>query len=80
MNPTLTYRPKSPDTNIGEYRYFFNGQEGDNQAKSFTSTFQVLALQEASKSYGGLKLWWVEINKKHFHRTNFLRNFANVFF
>ena len=31
MNPHLTYRPKSPDTNIGGYRYFFNGQEGDNE-------------------------------------------------
>ena len=31
MNSTLTYRPKSPDTNIGGYRYFFNGQEGDNE-------------------------------------------------
>ena len=29
MKPLLTYRPKSPGTNIGGYRYFFNGQEGD---------------------------------------------------
>ena len=31
MNPPLTYYPKSPGTNIGGYRYFFNGQEGDNE-------------------------------------------------
>ena len=31
MNSPLIYRPKSPDTNIGGYRYFFNGQEGDNE-------------------------------------------------
>ncbi len=31
MNPTLTYRPKFTSTNIGEYRYFFNGQEADNE-------------------------------------------------
>ena len=31
MKQTFTYRPKSPDTNIGGYRYFFNGQEGDNE-------------------------------------------------
>ena len=31
MNPTLTYSPKFTSTNIGEYRYFFNGQEGDNE-------------------------------------------------
>jgi len=31
MNPTLTYSPKFTSPNIGEYRYFFNGQEGDNE-------------------------------------------------
>ena len=31
MNSFPTYRPKSPDTNIGGYRYFFNGQEVDNE-------------------------------------------------
>ena len=31
MNYTLTYHPKSPCTNTGGYRYFFNGQEGDNE-------------------------------------------------
>ena len=31
MNHTLTYHPKSPGTNIGGYRYFFNGQEADNE-------------------------------------------------
>ena len=31
MNQPLTYRPKRPSTNIGGYRYFFNGQESDNE-------------------------------------------------
>ena len=31
MKPTFTHRPKSPSPDIGEYRYFFNGQEGDNE-------------------------------------------------
>jgi hypothetical protein len=31
MKATFTYRPKSPGTNIGGYRYFFNGQEVDNE-------------------------------------------------
>jgi hypothetical protein len=31
MNLSLTYRPKSPDTNIGGYRNSFNGQEADNE-------------------------------------------------
>ena len=39
MNPLLTYRPKSPGTNIGGYRYFFNGQEGDNEVFGENSLF-----------------------------------------
>ena len=31
MKQTLTYCPKSTSTNIGGYRYFFNGQEVDNE-------------------------------------------------
>ena len=31
MKPFLTYSPKQPSPNIGGYRYFFNGQEGDNE-------------------------------------------------
>ena len=31
MKSLLTYRPKQPCTNLGGYRYFFNGQEGDNE-------------------------------------------------
>ena len=31
MKSPLTYRPKSDSPNIGGYRYFFNGQEGDNE-------------------------------------------------
>ena len=31
MNPPLTYRPKFSSPNTGGYRYFFNGQEGDNE-------------------------------------------------
>ena len=39
MNCTLTYRPKSTSTNIGGYRYFFNGQEGDNEVFGESSLF-----------------------------------------
>jgi hypothetical protein len=43
MKPLLTYRPKSPGTNIGGYRYFFNGQEADNEmfgeVANFTAEF-----------------------------------------
>jgi RHS repeat-associated protein len=31
MKSTLTYSPKFFSTNIGGYRYFFNGQEADNE-------------------------------------------------
>ena len=31
MKPTLTYRPKHQSPNTGGYRYFFNGQEVDNE-------------------------------------------------
>jgi len=43
MNPPLTYSPKFTSTNIGGYRYFFNGQEGDNEVfgevANFTAEF-----------------------------------------
>ena len=31
MNRTITYPPKSPPPAMGGYRYFFNGQEADNE-------------------------------------------------
>ena len=31
MKQLLTYSPKQPSPDIGGYRYFFNGQEGDNE-------------------------------------------------
>ena len=31
MIPTPTYPPKSPRPAMGGYRYFFNGQEADNE-------------------------------------------------
>ena len=31
MNHTATYPPQTPRFYIGGYRYFFNGQEGDNE-------------------------------------------------
>ncbi len=31
MNPTLTYPPQPPRYYSGGYRYFFNGQEADNE-------------------------------------------------
>jgi RHS repeat-associated protein len=39
MKTPLTYRPKSDSTNIGGYRYFFNGQEGDNEVFGENSLF-----------------------------------------
>ena len=39
MNHTLPYCPKFPSTNIGGYRYFFNGQEGDNEVFGENSLF-----------------------------------------
>ena len=39
MNPPLTYRPKFTSPNIGEYRYFFNGQEADNEVFGENSLF-----------------------------------------
>jgi len=31
MIPTATYQPKSSRSAMGGYRYFFNGQEADNE-------------------------------------------------
>ena len=31
MNPPFTYRSNFNSTNTGEYRYFFNGQEANNE-------------------------------------------------
>ena len=54
MNSTLTYRPKSPDTNIGGYRYFFNGQEGDNEVFGEMANFGYEFRQYDSR----LGRWW----------------------
>ena len=54
MNPLLTYRPKSPGTNIGGYRYFFNGQEGDNEVFGETANFGYEFRQYDSR----LGRWW----------------------
>jgi RHS repeat-associated protein len=39
MTPSLTYTPKHPSPNIGGYRYFFNGQEVDNEVFGENSLF-----------------------------------------
>jgi putative chitinase len=39
MNYFLAYRPKFTSPNIGGYRYFFNGQEGDNEVFGENSLF-----------------------------------------
>ena len=39
MSLFLTYRSKSPSPNTGGYRYFFNGQEGDNEVFGENSLF-----------------------------------------
>ena len=31
MKPTVTYPPSTPRSDLGRYRYFFNGQEADNE-------------------------------------------------
>ena len=54
MKPLLTYRPKSPDTNIGGYRYFFNGQEGDNEVFGEVANFGYEFRQYDSR----LGRWW----------------------
>ena len=63
MNPTLTYRPKSPSTNIGGYRYFFNGQEGDNEVFGEVANFGYEFRQYDSR----LGRWWsVDLERKKF--------------
>ena len=54
MKPTFTYRPKSPSPNIGGYRYFFNGQEGDNEVFGETANFGYEFRQYDSR----LGRWW----------------------
>ena len=54
MKHNLTYRPKSPGTNIGGYRYFFNGQEGDNEVFGETANFGYEFRQYDSR----LGRWW----------------------
>ena len=54
MNYTLTYCPKSPDTNNGGYRYFFNGQEGDNEVFGEMANFGYEFRQYDSR----LGRWW----------------------
>ncbi len=54
MNPPLTYRSKSPGTNIGGYRYFFNGQEGDNEVFGEVANFGYEFRQYDSR----LGRWW----------------------
>ena len=54
MTPHLTYRPKSPGTDIGGYRYFFNGQEGDNEVFGETANFGYEFRQYDSR----LARWW----------------------
>ena len=39
MKQLLTYSPKQPSPDIGGYRYFFNGQEGDNEVFGENSLF-----------------------------------------
>ena len=54
MNQPLTYRPKSPSTNIGGYRYFFNGQEGDNEVFGEVANFGYEFRQYDNR----LGCWW----------------------
>ncbi len=54
MNPLLAYRPKSDSTNIGGYRYFFNGQEADNEVFGEAANFGYEFRQYDSR----LGRWW----------------------
>ncbi len=54
MNPPLTYRSNSTSTNIGGYRYFFNGQEGDNEVLGELANFGYEFRQYDSR----LGRWW----------------------
>jgi RHS repeat-associated protein len=54
MNYFLAYRPKFTSPNIGGYRYFFNGQEGDNEMFGEVANFGYEFRQYDSR----LGRWW----------------------
>ena len=54
MNSPITYRPNFTSTNIGGYRYFFNGQEGDNEVFGEVANFGYEFRQYDSR----LGRWW----------------------
>ena len=54
MKTLLTYRQKTTGTNIGGYRYFFNGQEGDNEVFGEVANFGYEFRQYDSR----LGRWW----------------------
>ena len=59
MKHILTYRPKSPDTNIGGYRYFFNGQEGDSEVFGEVANFTAEFWQYDSRLGRRWNLDWI---------------------
>ena len=54
MKPTLKTSPKFTSTDTGEYRYFFNGQEADNEVFAEMSNFGYEFRQYDSR----LVRWW----------------------
>ncbi len=54
MIPTTTYPPRHPRIAIGGYRYFFNGQEGDNEVFRDVANFGFEVRQYDSR----LGRWW----------------------
>ena len=54
MKPPFKTSPKSLSTNIGGYRYFFNGQEGDNEVYGEVANFGYEFRQYDSR----LGRWW----------------------
>ena len=54
MKPPLTYSPRFTSTNNGGYRYFFNGQEGDNEVFGEMANFGYEFRQYDSR----LGRWW----------------------
>ncbi|MBP5663856.1 MAG: hypothetical protein J6X16_06270 [Bacteroidales bacterium] len=59
MKHALTYRPNFTSTNIGGYRYFFNGQEGDNEVFGETANYAAEFWQYDSRLGRRWNLDWI---------------------
>ena len=59
MKPPLTYSPRFTSTNNGGYRYFFNGQEGDNEVFGETANYAAEFWQYDSRLGRRWNLDWI---------------------